>query len=267
MTGEQIRPTLSEPELQRAAADLPWRHLEVIPATGSTNADVLRRAAAGAPEGLVIAADEQTAGRGRLGRSWSSPPGASVSVSVLLRPALAPERLGWLPLLAGLSVAAAIAQVCEVEAELKWPNDVLVADGRRGKVAGILLERAGDAACVGFGINTAMTEDELPVPEASSLVLAGAQAPDPNTLVAACLRELHHRYSHLLASGGDPVRSGLADEYAARCDTIGREVEVRLPSQQRWRGSAVGVDALGRLRVEVDGEVRDVAAGDIVHLR
>lgn len=267
MTAEPNRPTLTQQGLQRAAADLPWRQLEVVPSTGSTNADVLRRAEAGAAEGLVIASDEQTAGRGRLGRSWSSPPGASVSVSVLLRPGLSPDQMGWLPLLAGLAVAAAIAEVCEVEAELKWPNDVLVDDARPGKIAGILLERSGDAACVGFGINTAMTEDELPVPEASSLVLAGAQPPDPDALVAACLRELHHRYSHLLASGGDPVRSGLADEYAARCSTIGREVEVRLPSQEQWRGTAVGVDALGRLQVEIDGAVRDIAAGDVVHVR
>ena len=267
MTADADRPTLTRTGLLRAAADLPWRELEVVATTGSTNADVLQRAAEGAAEGLVIAADEQTAGRGRLGRDWSSPPGASVSVSVLLRPGLAPERMGWLPLLTGLAITAAIGEACQVDALLKWPNDVLVADDRPGKVAGILLERAGDAACVGFGINTAMTESELPVPEASSLVLAGAAAPNPDVLVAACLREVHHRYSHLLASGGDPVRSGLADEYHARCATLGREVDVRLPGDECWQGIAQGVDDLGRLLVDVAGEVRVVAAGDVVHLR
>jgi BirA family biotin operon repressor/biotin-[acetyl-CoA-carboxylase] ligase len=267
VTAASDRPTLTQAGLRRAAADLPWRQLEVVAATGSTNADILQRSAQGAAEGLVIAADEQTAGRGRLGRAWSSPPGASVSVSVLLRPGLAAERMGWLPLLTGLAISAAIAEVCEVEALLKWPNDVLLDDARPGKVAGILLERDGDAACVGFGINTAMTESELPVPEASSLVLAGAAPPDPDRLVAACLRELHHRYSHLLASGGDPVRSGLADEYSARCTTLDRPVEVRLPGDQRWQGTAVAVDESGRLQVDVAGELREVAAGDVVHLR
>ncbi len=267
MTAPADRPTLSREGLLRAAADLPWRQLEVVAATGSTNADVLQRARDGAAEGLVIAADEQTAGRGRLGRTWSSPPGASVSVSVLLRPDLAPDGLGWLPLLTGLAVSAAIAEVCEVAALVKWPNDVLVDGARPGKVAGILLERADGAACVGFGINTSMTAEELPVPEASSLLLAGAIAPDPNVLVAACVRELHHRYSHFLASGGDPIRSGLADEYSARCATLGRVVEVRLPGGERWQGTALAVDGLGRLQVDTEGGPRSVAAGDVLHLR
>lgn len=267
MTTAADRPTLSTVGLRQAAADLPWQDLVVVEATGSTNADVLARAAEGAREGLVIAADEQRAGRGRLGREWSSPPGASVSVSVLLRPALAPEQLGWLPLLTGLAISAAIADVCQVAAQLKWPNDVLVADEHPGKIAGILLELAGDAACVGFGINTAMAQDELPVPEASSLALSGANVPDPDVLVAACLRELHNRYARLLASGGDPVRSGLIDEYSARCSTLGQEVEVRLPDGKRWLGTARSVDDLGRLQVETDGELRVVAAGDVLHLR
>ena len=267
MSAEPNRPTLSAEGLHRAAADLPWRQLEVVPTTGSTNADVLRRAEAGAGEGLVIAADEQTAGRGRLGRTWASPPGASVSVSVLLRPRLSAAQLGWLPLLTGLSVAAGIGQTSGLEAVLKWPNDVLVAEGRPGKVAGILLERSGTAACVGFGINTAMTADELPVPEASSLMLAGATAADPDVLVAACLRQLQHRYERLLGSGGDAVRSGLADEYSARCSTLGREVVVDLPDGQVLRGVAEGIDEGGRLRIVAAGGEHCVAAGDVTHVR
>ncbi len=267
MTLEHLRPTLSANGLARAAADLPWPAPLVAASTGSTNADLVARAEEGAAEGLVIAADEQTAGRGRLGRSWASPPGASVSVSVLLRPRLAPDQLGWLPLLTGLAVAAAIVEEYGIEAELKWPNDVLVTDGRPGKVAGILVERTGTAACVGFGINTAMTAEELPVPEASSLVLAGAAEPDPDVLVAACLRHLHRRYARLLASGGDAERSGLVDEYTARCCTLGRDVVVLLPSGEEVRGAASGVDALGRLAVEGVAGTLTVAAGDVRHVR
>ena len=267
MTDPSPRGTLSSQGLRAAAADLPWRSIEVLAATGSTNADVLLRAAGGAAEGLVIAADEQTSGRGRLGRSWASPPGASVSVSVLLRPRLSPQQLGWLPLLTGLAVAAGVAQACGIDAVVKWPNDVLVSTGRPGKIAGILLERAGDAAIVGFGINTAMTPAELPVPEASSLVLAGAAAPNPDLLVAACLRQLQLRYAQLVASGGDAVRSGLAAEYAGRCVTFGSDVRVQLPAGDQLIGRAEGVDELGRLRVTADGNRHLVAAGDVTHVR
>ena len=115
-----------------------WLALDVVPSTGSTNADLLARAAAdpGSPEGLVLVAEEQTAGRGRLGRSWSSVTGASLTFSVLLRPAaVPPARRGWLTLLAGVAVASAVRSVGCVDAVLKWPNDVLAGDR---KLAGIL---------------------------------------------------------------------------------------------------------------------------------
>ena len=102
-----------------------WRSVEVVAVTGSTNADLLARAAAGEPEGAVLAAEQQNAGRGRLGRAWVSPPRAALTFSVLLRPAAVPRALlGWLPLLAGVAVAAAVRAVAAVDAQLKWPNDV-----------------------------------------------------------------------------------------------------------------------------------------------
>jgi BirA family transcriptional regulator, biotin operon repressor / biotin---[acetyl-CoA-carboxylase] ligase len=259
--------TLTSAGLQAAALDLAWGPLEVLASTGSTNADVLRRAEAGASEGLVIAADEQTEGRGRLGRSWVSPPGASVSVSVLLRPALTGEAWGWLPLITGLAVAAGIAEATGLDPVLKWPNDVIVTTGRPGKVAGVLVERAGTAASAGFGINTAMAEGELPVPEASSLLLAGARDVNPDLLVASCLRQLRQRYARFVASGGESERSGLALEYAQRCSTLGRDVVVQLPSGQKLSGRAQRLDATGRLCV-VDGDsLHAIAAGDVTHLR
>src|SRR5580692_7912161 len=118
-----------------------WRSVEVTPVTGSTNADLLARAAAGEPEGAVLVAEQQDAGRGRLGRAWVSPPRAALIFSVLLRPAAVPRALlGWLPLLAGVAVAAAVRDVAAVDAQLKWPNDVLAGPAM---LAGILagLER------------------------------------------------------------------------------------------------------------------------------
>ena len=141
-----------------------WLALDVVPSTGSTNADLLARAADPAsPEGQVLVAEEQTAGRGRLGRSWSSVPGASLTFSVLLRPAAVPAaRRGWLTLLAGVAVASAVRSVAGVDAVLKWPNDVLAGDR---KLAGILAEQSpdGSAVVIGTGLNVAAAPGELPV--------------------------------------------------------------------------------------------------------
>src|SRR6266566_4552302 len=125
-----------------------WREIEVVQSTGSTNADLLARALRGEAEGAVLAAEEQRAGRGRMGRTWTSPPRAALTFSVLLKPAVPPARRGWLPLLTGVAVAAAVTEVTGVETSLKWPNDVLAGDGD-AKLAGILAEAAGDAVVVG----------------------------------------------------------------------------------------------------------------------
>jgi len=152
-------------ELLRRAVVRPgglWRAVEVLTSTGSTNADLLARAAAGAPEGVVLAAEEQTAGRGRMGRSWLSPPRAALTFSLLVRPdTVSPARRGWLPLLAGVSVASAVRAATGVDARLKWPNDVLVGPAKLG---GILAEAVGDAVVVGIGLNVSTEPGELPPP-------------------------------------------------------------------------------------------------------
>ena len=159
-----------------------WRDLRVVTETGSTNTDLLAAARAGAPEGIVRAAEYQTAGRGRLERRWASPPRAALTFSVLLRPrGVPPGRRGWVPLLAGVAVATALASAAAVDARLKWPNDVLV---HGAKVAGILAEQSGDAIVVGIGINVSARPDELPVPGATSLALAGGVAADRECLLA-----------------------------------------------------------------------------------
>ena len=119
-----------------------WQAVEVVDRTGSTNADLLARALGGAPEGMVLAAEEQSAGRGRMGRAWVSPPRAALTFSLLVRPtAVPPARRCWLPLLAGVAVATAVTAVTGVQTRLKWPNDVLTG---HAKLAGILAEAAGD---------------------------------------------------------------------------------------------------------------------------
>jgi BirA family biotin operon repressor/biotin-[acetyl-CoA-carboxylase] ligase len=264
-----------------------WREIRVIPETGSTNAVLLGEARAGAAEGLVLVAESQTAGRGRLGRSWSSPPRAALTCSVLLRPAgVPPPARAWLPLLTGIAVAAALRAEAGVAAGLKWPNDVLVGDR---KVAGILAEAHGDAVVAGVGLNVTLTRAELPVPTATSLLLEDAACLDRGRLLAAVLTELASRYT-AWAAGPDaaapgagprpapgppapgppvpgPPAESLRAEYLRWCVTIGREVRVELPGGALLTGTATDVDEAGRLAVRTGPGSTLVGAGDVVHVR
>jgi BirA family biotin operon repressor/biotin-[acetyl-CoA-carboxylase] ligase len=247
-----------------------WREIEVVESTGSTNADLLARALAGEPEGTVLAAEEQRAGRGRMGRAWTSPPRAALTFSLLLKPAVPPARRGWLPLLTGVAVAEAVTKATGVETGLKWPNDLLAADA---KLAGILAEAAGDAVVVGIGLNVSTEPAEFPSPRpgalpATSLRAAGAAAPDREDILLAILEGFERWYRAWQQAGGDPDRSGLRPEYTRLCATIGRAVRAELPGGQALSGSAVGVDSDGRLLVLLSsGSEVAVAAGDVVHLR
>jgi BirA family biotin operon repressor/biotin-[acetyl-CoA-carboxylase] ligase len=250
-----------------------WTAIEVVPSTGSTNADLLARAAAdpGGPEGQVLIAEEQTAGRGRLGRSWSSVPGASLTFSVLLRPAAVPAaRRGWLTLLTGVAVASAVRSVGRVDAMLKWPNDVLVGDR---KLAGILAEQSpdGSAVVIGTGLNVAAAPGELQVSAAglaaTSLRAEGATA-SREDLLLGILGQLERWYVAFRADP-DAGRSGLLDAYRSLSGTLGRTVRVELPAGRVVTGAATGIDAEGRLLV-ADGPgdlVTAVSAGDVVHVR
>jgi BirA family biotin operon repressor/biotin-[acetyl-CoA-carboxylase] ligase len=268
----QVRVPLDRAALRRALVRPGglWRDLQVVESTGSTNADLLARAQTGEPEGAVLAAEEQRAGRGRMGRTWTSPPRAALTVSVLLKPAVPPARRGWLPLLAGVAVAAAVTEVTGVETGLKWPNDLLAADA---KLAGILAEAAGDAIVVGIGLNVSTEPAEFPPTgpgalPATSLRAAGATALDRQELLLATLEQLEHWYRAWQRAGGDPDRSGLRQEYLRWSATIGRTVRAELPGGQALSGPAVGVDSDGRLLVRVSpGSEVAVAAGDVVHLR
>ncbi|MEU5947468.1 biotin--[acetyl-CoA-carboxylase] ligase [Micromonospora sp. NPDC047465] len=281
------RPPLSAARLRRAlvAPHGPWARLELRVETGSTNADVAEAARAGEPEGLVVVAERQIAGRGRRGRAWQSPARAGIATSVLLRPGEAvtdrgwppvpPSGYGWLPLLAGVALVEAVARLAELDAGLKWPNDLLIGDA---KCAGILAEAVpGDspaqppAIVLGIGLNVTLRADELPehptgLP-ATSLQLAGAAATDRDPLLRALLRSVADWYARWRSAGGDAVASGLRDAYLAACATIGRQVRVLLPGGGEITGAATGVDADGRLLVTTPTGVRALAAGDVLHLR
>jgi BirA family transcriptional regulator, biotin operon repressor / biotin---[acetyl-CoA-carboxylase] ligase len=248
-----------------------WRDVEVEARTGSTNADLLARALNGEPEGVVLAAEEQSAGRGRMGRTWVSPPHAALTFSLLVRPAaVPPARRGWLPLLTGVAVASAVTSVTAVPTRLKWPNDLLAG---AAKLGGILAEAAGDAVVVGVGLNVSTEPAELPPPgpgalAATSLRIAGWATLEREPLLIAILAGFEHWYQAWRQAGGDPDRCGLRAEYTGWSGTIGRLVRAELPGGQALSGPAVGVDPDGRLLVRVSpGTEVPVAAGDVVHLR
>ena len=264
---------LDEGALRARALGGLWTAVDVVASTGSTNADLLARAAAApdAPEGQVLVAEEQTAGRGRLGRSWTSVPGASLTFSVLLRPAAVPAgRRGWLPLLTGVAVASAVRAVAGVDAVLKWPNDVLAGDR---KLVGILAEQSpdGSAVVIGTGMNVATPADALPVSAtglpATSLLVEGA-AVSREELLLAILRRLADWYLAFRADP-DPARTGLLDAYRSLSATIGRQVRVEMPVGRMVTGVARDIDSDGRLLIQETGatNITPVSAGDVIHVR
>jgi BirA family biotin operon repressor/biotin-[acetyl-CoA-carboxylase] ligase len=252
--GDLSRPPLRASALQRALAPDGWR-VEVLDSTGSTNAVVAERALAGEPAGLVVVAESQTAGRGRLDRSWTSPPRAGLTVSVLVRPDLPPARWPWLPLLTGLAVSTALREQAELDAVLKWPNDVLVDDR---KLCGVLAEvPEPGAAVLGIGLNVTTRAHELPETaptQPTSVAMAGGSTTDRDTLLRAVLRAL-----------GDALADVDAAQvaYRERCSTLGRRVRLSLPGDTSVEGVAEQVDEVGRLVVAG----RAYGAGDVVHLR
>jgi BirA family biotin operon repressor/biotin-[acetyl-CoA-carboxylase] ligase len=227
----------------------------------STMDEVRRLAEMGATEGTTVVADEQTAGRGRLERTWWAPPGSSLLLSILLRPGLLPRQAQRLTMVCSLAVCDAIAEICGVLAQVKWPNDVLI-QGR--KVCGILTEldivdqRLG-YAIVGIGINVNLDFCDAPplMAPATSLLRAAGHPVSRLDLLIALLTGIERRYVAL--------REGLSchREWAERLATLGHEVQVRGPAQT-WQGLAIDVDEDGSLLVRgKDGGVHRVLAGDV----
>jgi BirA family biotin operon repressor/biotin-[acetyl-CoA-carboxylase] ligase len=240
----------------RAAVGPRWARVEVVQETASTNADLLSDS--DAPDHSVLAAEFQTAGRGRFERAWTSPPRAGLTFSVLLRPTVPLSQWGWLPLLAGVAVHEAVGHV---PTQLKWPNDLLAQDGR--KLAGILVQTSGGAVVVGVGLNVSTTAAELPVETATSLALCGGGEVDRTALLASVLTQLDARYLQWMDAGGDATASGLATAYRRACVTLGQRVRVTLADGDVIEGEARDVDELGRLIVGTAA----ISAGDVEHVR
>lgn len=248
----------------------------VLAEAPSTNDSLASRGAEASHFDTVLTTT-QTAGRGRLGRSWVAPPGSSLALSVLLRPVgtlghpIDVRMWGWLPLLAGLAMSRTVeALLPQREVGLKWPNDVLV--GTR-KVSGILTEMLSDSSgvVVGAGLNLTIAEAQLPTPTATALALEGCTLRGDelvDTAASTYLRNLRSLVDAFLASDGDVESTALWSATTRACTTIGRSVRVELPSRPDLLGTATGLDGEGRLIVRsTDGAEHRVAAGDVTHLR
>lgn len=246
--------------------DLPWRRLDVVDETGSTNADLLACAADGDDiDGAVLLAEQQIAGRGRHGRQWSTPPRAQLALSVGVAADAVPNgRWGWLSLATGAAIVDALAELCGVEAGLKWPNDVVAG---AGKLAGILAEVAAPkpVIVVGLGLNVAMTSAEAPGPSATSLAMLDAAATDRTVLAAGILHRLADRIAAWRASAG--ADEALAADYRRHSRTLGTHVRATLPGGGVIEGVADDIDDLGRLRIDTGAGPETVSAGDVTHLR
>ncbi len=263
MDSDLQRPALDRSPLRTQRSGRAYRGaLDVVDETGSTNADLLARAAAGEDiDGAVLIAESQTAGRGRHGRSWSTPPGSQIALSAGVGVGAVPsEAWGWLPLLTGVAVVDAVAEVAGVDAGLKWPNDVLVGCG---KLAGILAEVAAPAPVVVVGLGLNVTE--APDPAATSLATARRDRRPRRSSPRRCCATWPAASTHGGPHGG--ADATLAADYRSRSVTIGNRVRASLPGDRAVEGVAADVDDVGRLRIDTGEEVVTVSAGDITHLR
>ncbi|WP_051388660.1 biotin--[acetyl-CoA-carboxylase] ligase [Arthrobacter sp. 35W] len=267
-----------------------YARVDVVPETGSTNADLMAAAAnddAGWPDLSVLLTDSQVGGRGRLDRSWTAPAGSSMISSVLLRPtnrgaALPMRAYGWFSVLAAIALVDALAAETGTQPALKWPNDVVL-NGR--KISGILAQLVPaqpgaasgaptpPAVVVGIGTNVHQSRAQLPVDTATSLVLEGAATLDRHILLPAFLNRFAALYAQFCAVSGDasaPLPGGLSVRALAtgRMATLGVGVRAELPGGQMLTGLAEGLDADGSLLIrDAAGTLHTVSAGDVVHLR
>jgi len=233
----------------------------------STNTELARLASEGAAEGLAILADEQTAGRGRLQRAWSSPKGAGLYFSLLLRPAIPQDQWPLITFVAALAVGDALREAAGVETDIKWPNDLL--SGER-KICGILAEAIdtplGRSVILGIGIN--LTQRAFPeelADVATSVAEASGRQPDRETILAALLRALSRWYSLLHEPAG---REKIVAAWTSRSSYAkGRLVQVS-NGDEVWQGTTCGIEDDGALRLDTaTGEIKVVRAGDVYSVR
>lgn len=249
------------------AAGLPVP-IRFLPVTGSTNDDVLDMAHAGAPEWTVMVAARQESGRGRLGRTWSSPPGTSLAVSVLLRPSMLAADAPLLGLMAAVCMAEACADACGVTVRSKWPNDLTVGDR---KVGGILPEAQMDGpavtyAVIGAGVNVGQGRDDFASEfreTATSLAAEGGKA-DATGLLAEFLVRMRRAYTPADSSFGTQV----VGAYRRLCATLGRTVRATTTDGHTIEGEAVDIGPAGHLMIRTaSGALESVGFGEVQLLR
>ena len=248
------------------------RRIEVFDSLPSTNREAAQLAQAEVEHGTVVVADSQTAGRGRLSRSWFSPPGANLYCSIILRVMRPPERLtewlSWLPLISALAAAEAIEQLSSIHVSVKWPNDLLISER---KVGGILCEsgtgtRSDPFQIIGIGINVNVDRDDWPVDlrdSATSIWQEGKIVVDRNRLLAQLLLELEQCLDELVIHGTNRI----ALAYYQRCSTIGHTVQARLANEDIVVGLAEGIGQDGSLRVRPQTTQPGSGTPEVIHLR
>ena len=236
-----------------AAVTQYWR-VSVVELTASTQSDLVARVRAGdARAGDVIAAEYQSGGRGRLKRTFDAPKSSALLFSIYIEPQRNRDDWGWIPLIAGVSVAQILSQF---NAQVKWPNDILI-DNK--KVAGLITEVIGNGVVIGIGINVAMEPAELPVPTATSLFIEGAQSLTRNQLLPDLLKIFETNFMNW-DSGRDEIKA----TYSQMSATVGRKVRVEYPNGQIESAIAVSISDQGELVLDTGAHVQ---AADIVHLR
>ncbi|MCI8342269.1 MAG: biotin--[acetyl-CoA-carboxylase] ligase [Firmicutes bacterium] len=252
-SGEEIKSRLSTNEMGCEV-----RYFETV---DSTNNKAKALGMEGAPHGTAVIAEVQTAGKGRRGRAWTSPVGGGVWMSVILRPEILPQYVSSITLAAGISVCDAVNKMANVNAKIKWPNDIVI-NGR--KICGILTEMSGeisrvDFVVVGMGVNvnTESFEGELGN-VATSLMIETGHKFSRSDMAVKMLEELEKNYAIFVENGF----LGLKNEYEKRCATLNKKVDVS--GSKNFTGIAVGVTDEGALLVENDeGRVLEVMAGDV----
>lgn len=239
------------------------RKLYCLEETGSTNTDAKRLLEEGAPDGTLVVADKQNSGKGRRGRSWSSPKGTSIYMSIALKPSYNPDKASMVTLIMALAVAKGIREQAGLTAFIKWPNDVVV---NKKKVCGILTEMNAEpdyihSVVIGTGIN--VNEQEFPEEireTATSLFLEKGEKLTRAKLVASVMEYFEQDYEKFLERGD---LSGLLEEYNGLLINRGKKVKVLDPKQE-WEGTARGINEKGQLLVEDEkGQLVEVYAGEV----
>lgn len=259
----------SQPDLLDAAAiqsglstRFLGRNIVALEETDSTNEEAKRQGGAGAPDGTLCVAERQTGGKGRLGRTWSSPAGSGVWMSLLLRPSVAPQEATQLTLIVGLSVCQAIRRLTGCPAMIKWPNDIVI--GRK-KVCGILTELTADMeqihyVVVGIGINANIPQFEGELEKkATSLLLETGQKIDRAALVRAVLEEFEKNYDRFLTD----LTADFITPYEALCVSLNRQVSV-IRGGRELTGQSIGLTKEGELRIRLEsGDILEVGSGEV----